>query len=215
VSHQIVVHEASEFWTVLVAVGTLVLAVAALWSARAAININRRNGERQRWRDERQERAAARLVWGELLAAQEAAARAMDEGEWPLWETMSRASWDRNGHRIAAALTEDDFWQVVHTYDLVSGWQDRVDRHASEFPGAPGGAVAAMDIRGSLERERAAAEAIGEANANLLESLKRLKSVAFPDGREIPPNPDERSPWWKIVWWRGQRRLPGRTGQRE
>jgi hypothetical protein len=202
----VTVNQVSDFWTVLVAVATLVLAAAALWSARAAVNIDRRNGERQRWRDERQERAAARLVWGELLAAQEAAARAMDEGSWPLWETMSRASWDRNGHRVAAALAEDDFWQVAHTYDLLTGWQDRVDRHASEFPGAPGGGVAAMSINGSLEREQAAAQAIGETNANLLESLKRLHPVAFPDGRDVPANPDERPPWWKVARWRWQAR---------
>jgi hypothetical protein len=140
-----------------------------------------------------------------LLAAQEAAQRAIEQGEWPLWETMSRASWHRHGDGIASALAEDDFWQVAHTYDPVSGWQDRVDRHASEFPGAFGGGVAVMSVRGSLERERAASEALGETNANLLESLKRLQPIAFPDGRDIPPNPDERPPWWKITRWRWQR----------
>jgi hypothetical protein len=114
------VHVGSDFWTIAVAVGALVLAVAALWSARAAVNIDRRNAERQRWRDERHERAAARLVWGELLAAQEAAQRAIEEANWPLWETMSRASWDQHGDGIAAALAEDDFWQVADTYNFVS-----------------------------------------------------------------------------------------------
>ena len=77
---------------------------------------------------------------------------------------------------------------------------------SQEFPGAPGGAVAAMGINGSLEREEAAAHAIGETNANLLESLKRLHPVAFPDGREVPTNPDERPPPWKIAWWRWKAR---------
>jgi len=195
----------SDGWTIAVAVGTLVLAVAALWSARAAMNIDRKNAERQRWRDERHERAVARLVWGELLAAQEAAARAMDEGQWPYWETMSRESWNRNGAGIAAALDQDDFWQVAHTYDLMAGWQDRVDRHASEFPGSPGGSVAALGLNGSIEREQLAGEALAETNANLLESLKRVHPLAFPDGRDVPPNPDERPPWWKIAWWRWRR----------
>jgi hypothetical protein len=199
------VHVGSDGWSIVVAVATLLLAAAALWSARAAVNIDRKNAERQSWRDERHQRAVARLLWGEMQAGKEAAQRAMAQGEWPLWETMSRASWDQSGDGIAAALTEDDFGQVAHTYDLVSGWQDRVDRHASEFPGAPGGRVAAMGIRGSIEREKAAREALHETNANLVESLKRLRPIAFPDGREIPPNPDQRPPRWKIAWSRWQR----------
>lgn len=200
-------------WNAVLAITTFALAAAAFLSARAAIRIDRLNAQRQRKRDHDRERAVARLICSELEAAHRAASDALNQRQWPLWQTMRRDGWDRNGHAIASRIDEELFAALARSYDHLTRWQDRVSKYREEFPASPGAGVASMSLSGSLPRESEAQEALSTCELYLRESVRQLRSVAFPGGREVEQDPD----WLptrrqRLIWW-WQRRRQGRDAE--
>ena len=98
---------------------------------------------------------------------------------------MSSDAWDRHAHLLASRVSQDVFDQLARTYGQMSDWQNRASLWLAQYP-----AALSMDLNGERQRERDSAEILTQLRKNLEASHRELQPIAFPDGRDIEPDPD-------------------------
>ena len=172
-------------WEVILG-GVVGASVAGGIGTYTAMRIDRLSAQRDRRRAQEQERAVARLMSSELHSAHKAAEAAIAQGQWPLWRgPMSSDAWDRHAHLLASRVSQDVFDQLARTYGQMSDWQNRASLWLAQYP-----AALSMDLNVEQQRERDSAEILTQLRKNLEASHRELQPIAFPDGRDIEPDPD-------------------------
>jgi hypothetical protein len=173
-------------WEVILG-GVVGAAVAGGIGTYTATRIDRLSAQRDRRGRQDQERAVARLISSELRSGYEAAEAALAKGQWPLWwQPLRSDAWDRHGHMLASRVAQDVFDQLSRTYGQLGDWQNRVSQYLAQFS-----AASSMNLGGDLPEERESAEILSLLRPELEASYRELQPIAFPDGRDIEPDPDQ------------------------
>lgn len=172
-----------------VALGTLLLAVFAAWSAfeaRKAIEQSRELDELNRLRAEyrrsREIRGIARLIHHELVINRDIAEDARKEGHWNVSAGTTHHAWDENAAVMMEELDEDTAAKLVAFFSEVLRWEAHVRYSARTNPQT----YQIPLLRGGVPSE--IADRMGELAPACLAALHAL---AYPDGRDVPSDPDE------------------------
>jgi hypothetical protein len=178
----------------IVGAGTLLLALFTWRLARVTVGLDERNVARQRKRDERRVRGIARLVDGELSVVLGTLRLANDEKAWrPFWPTPHGA-WDRDGAVVAETLPQDEAEAIILFVSKLVVWEELT------------GAARAVDPKLSLTLDQAEQVAVAELLALHADARRFLKPLAYPDARDLPPDPDTLRPYTRKRRWEWLRR---------
>ncbi|HUA10505.1 MAG TPA: hypothetical protein VMA83_00705 [Solirubrobacteraceae bacterium] len=163
--------------TIALAVGTAALAWFTYGLGAETVAIDARNAARARKRREREVRGVARVVTGELGVVEITVVEALKAGSWDRSYPTPHGAWDRDGAVIAEAVAEDDAQRIITFIAQLTAWESYVAgaarRDTSTF------------VFNEMEKE-----AVGQLIAFLKDARAALKPVAYPDARELEPDPD-------------------------
>jgi hypothetical protein len=163
----------------IVGAGTLLLAVFTWKLGRATYALDERNAARERKRHERQVRGVARLVYGELGVINTTLELALRSREWRRGYPVPQGAWDRGGAIIAETLREDEAQALIDFFSEMAAWLGAMGEVFAANPGtAP---MLFSDVHTNQ---------LGELAALLSDARRYLKPHAYPDARDLEPDPD-------------------------
>ena len=185
-----------------VAVGTATLAWFTARLASATYRLDVRNAARERKRRERQVRGIARLVDGELEVVQGSLESAIENENWSLYLTTPRGAWDRDGALIVETVAEDVALELVRLFSDLGEWAALVARHHQRFPAADG-----MPLDKPSNKET-----LSKLLAEAAQARTDLRTLAYPDARDLEDDPDQLDAYLRSLPWRDRLRRRLRRG---
>jgi hypothetical protein len=163
----------------IVGAGTMLLAVFTWKLGRATYALDERNAARERKRRERQVRGVARLIFGELGMVKVSLAEALEETAWRFFYASPHGAWDREGAVVAETLPEDEAEALIAFMSKLTAWEEIVAQ-------ARAGNPKLQSLRLGQEEQ----EAVAGMSTVLSDVQRYLRTLAYPDARDLEPDPD-------------------------
>jgi hypothetical protein len=160
--------------------GTIALAVFTAKLAKATYTLDKRSAARERRRDERRVRGVARLVDGELDVTRNTISAGLDTGFWTLDWLVPRGVWDKDGAMLAESVPEDEAQALIDLFSDLAWWAAMVAgaKERSSGDSLP------------LEQGSDRIQRLGIIRAKIDTVRRDLHRHAYPDGRDLEPDPD-------------------------
>lgn len=177
---------------ILVGGGTLALAVFTYRLGRVTVALDERTAARERKRREREVRGAARLIYGEMDITQASLSAASERLQWTALYLTPHGAWDRDGALIVETMAQDeaaaliDFFSSLREWELMSSGSEQTHFQFIHLAGQE-------------------AESLATLVGLLKDARRHLQNLAYPDARELEPDPDS------FLAWRRERRAERRA----
>lgn len=164
-----------------VAVGTGLLAIFTWWLANGTYKLDKRTAARERKRQERRVRGVARLVDGELNVVEENFEHAFEVDRWEFGWTIPRGAWDSSGALIAETVAEDEALALTRLFAELGRWDTAMGGMAARHPDQQSVPI---------QRSPRIAERATTILAGVKDVRRDLRKLAYPDARDLEPDPD-------------------------
>lgn len=174
--------------------------VGAKTSAATARELDGLNARRSAKERERSVRGVARLIAAELDVVRESIERAFQDGRWQVSNVTPHGAWDRDGALLVETVAEDEALDLIRAFSLLVAWETTVRLYHERMPG---------DTVVPLAAGSGTSDALSNLSAFIDICRPALAQLAYPDARNLPPDPDAELRYLaahrRRFWRRGRR----------